>query len=159
MLLHASCVHRGGAGVLLTGPPGSGKSDMVLRLVERGFTLVADDQVVLVGLTARAPAALAGLLEVRGLGLLRMSFAASARLALAVILQRGERLPTPARYEIADVPMVSIDPWPASAPLLVGMALDAVLGRAVLEREGAFVTGAFEAGAFEAGAFEAGAFE
>ncbi len=141
MLLHASCAQRGGAGVLLLGAPGTGKSDMVLRLLDRGFTLVADDQVVLDGGVARAPPELAGLLEVRGLGLVRLPFAASARLSLAVQLRRGERLPVPARYEIADVPMVSIDPWPASAPLLVGMALDAVLGRAVLG--GTFVTGAF----------------
>ena len=143
MLVHASCAHLGGAGVLLLGPPGSGKSDLVLRLIDRGFELVADDQVLLEGAHASGPAALAGLIEVRGLGLLRVPFAPSVRLALAVGLRRGERLPSPARYEIADVPMVSIDPRPASAPLLVRMALDAVLGRGVLQGEGCFVTGAF----------------
>ena len=127
--------------MLLLGAPGTGKSDMVLRLLDRGFTLVADDQVVLDGGVARAPPELAGLLEVGGGGRGRRPGAAAARRCLAVQLHRGERLPVPARYEIADVPMVSIDPWPASAPLLVGMALDAVLGRAVLG--GTFVTGAF----------------
>ncbi len=143
-MLHASCAERGGAGVLLLGPPGSGKSDLMLRLIDRGFGLVADDQVVLESGVASAPPALAGLLEVRGLGLIRLPFVGSARLALAVCLRRGERLPVPARYGIADVPMVLIDPLAASAPLLVAMALDAVLGRAVLQHGGAFVTGAFE---------------
>jgi HPr kinase/phosphorylase len=144
MQVHASCAERDGAGVLLLGPPGCGKSDLVLRLVDRGFSLVADDRVVLDGLTASAPLALAGLLEIRALGLLRMRFAPSATLALAVMLRRGERLPVPARYEFADVPMISVDPWPASAPILVALALDAVLGRAVLQDGGAFVAGAFE---------------
>ena len=129
--------------MLLLGPPGSGKSDLLLRLLDRGFELVADDQVRLDGLTASPPPPLAGLLEVRGLGLLRLPFAPAAKLALAVVLQRGERLPAPARYELADIPMVSIDPRPASAALLVAMALQAVLGEAVFRREGAFVAGAF----------------
>ena len=137
LTLHASCAARAGAGVLLIGPPGAGKSDLLLRLLDRGWSLVADDRVVIDGLSASPPAALAGLLEVRGLGLLRLPYAASASLTLAVALQRGERLPQPARYEKVDLPMVSVDPWPASAPMLVELALDAVQGR------GSFVTGAF----------------
>ncbi len=136
--LHASCAARDGAGVLLLGEPGAGKSDLLLRLIDRGFTLVADDRVRIEGREASAPEALAGLLEVRGLGLLRLPFAASARLALVVRLARGERLPLPARYDDLDLPMVLLDPWPASAPIRVGLALDAVQGR------GSFVTGAFE---------------
>lgn len=143
VLVHASCAQRDGLGVLLLGPAGSGKSDLVLRLIDRGFGLVADDQVVLEGSMASAPSSLAGLLEIRGLGLLRLPFAASARLALAVSLQRGERLPAPTRYEFVDIPMISLDPWAASAPLLVGMALDAATGGQVFQRGGALVTGAF----------------
>ena len=63
MQIHASCAARDGAGVLLLGPPGSGKSDLVLRLLDRGFTLVADDRVVIEDGHASAPAALAGLLQ------------------------------------------------------------------------------------------------
>ena len=63
MLLHASCVALGGAGLLLLGAPGAGKSSMALRLMERGWGLVADDQVVIAttpqGLLASAPPALA----------------------------------------------------------------------------------------------------
>ncbi len=136
MRLHGSCAARKGAGVLLLGEPGSGKSDLLLRLIDRGFVLVADDQVAIDGLMASPPDALAGLLEVRGLGLLRLSFA-PARLALAVRLARGERLPLPARYEVLDLPMVSLDPWFASAPLRVELALNAAQG------VGSFETGAF----------------
>ena len=122
--------------MLLTGAPGSGKSDMVLRLVDRGFMLVADDQVDMADGWASAPLALAGILEVRGLGLLKLEFG-SAPVVLVVALQRGDRLPLPCRYEILNVPMVSVDPSPASAPLLIERALDAVQGK------GCFVTGAF----------------
>ena len=137
MRLHASCAARGDSGLLLLGPPGSGKSDLLLRLMDRGYDLVADDQVDLVGRVASAPAALAGLLEVRGLGILRRRFRADVTVALAVMLQRPERLPMPARYEIVDLPMISVDPFAASAPIVIGLALDGLAGQA------SFVTGAF----------------
>jgi HPr kinase/phosphorylase len=137
MRLHASCAARDDAGVLLIGPSGAGKSDLLLRLIDRGYTLVADDQVEILGLTASAPPALAGLLEVRGLGIVRLPYLASTRLALVVMLQRGERMPMPTRYDDLDLPMVSVDPWTASAPLLVGLSLAAAQGKQP------FVTGAF----------------
>ena len=136
MRLHASCASRDEAGVLLMGPPGAGKSDLLLRLIDRGFGLVADDQVIIDGLSASPPAALAGLLEARGLGLLRLPYAPAVRLSLVVMLQRGERLPSPIRYDDLDLPMVLVDPRPASAPMLVELALDALQGRR------SFVTGA-----------------
>ncbi len=129
MRFHASCATRDGHGVLLLGPSGSGKSDLLLRLIDRGFALVADDQVEVEDGVARAPAALAGLVEVRGLGILRLPCVASARLALAVVLGEGERLPEPARDPCLGLPSVSLDPWPASAPLRVSLALDCALGR------------------------------
>jgi HPr kinase/phosphorylase len=115
--------------VLLLGPPGSGKSDLVLRLLDHGFALVADDQVDVEDGIARPPAALAGLLEVRGLGLVRVSHAPEARIRLAVTLARGERLPAPAIYAPLGVPMVHIDPAACSAPRRVALALDCALGR------------------------------
>ena len=63
-----------GEAVLLVGPPGSGKSDLVLRLLARGFELVADDQVDIIDGIASCPADLAGLLEVRGLGVVRLPY-------------------------------------------------------------------------------------
>jgi hypothetical protein len=76
MPLHGSCAALGGDAVLFLGPPGAGKSDLVLRLMGRGWMLVADDQVELEpvepdSLMATPPTALRGLLEVRGLGLVR----------------------------------------------------------------------------------------
>ena len=135
--LHASCAARDSAGLLLLGPPGAGKSDLLLRLIDRGFTLVADDQVEVEDGAASPPAALAGLLEVAGLGIMRLPHVAGVTLRLAVQLARGERLPLPCRYEILDLPMVSVDPCLPSAPLLVGLALDGVLSKV------SFLTGAF----------------
>jgi len=124
--------------VLLLGPPGCGKSDLVLQLLECGFVLVADDRVTIEGRTARAPEALAGLLEVRGLGIVRRAHVASAELALAVDLGGApERLPRPARHAALDLPLVAIDPRGASAALRVRLALDCALGLAE-QHTGAF---------------------
>ncbi len=130
MQIHGSCAARDGAGVLLLGPPGSGKSDLTLRLLDRGFVLVADDRVEIEAGMARAPMALAGLLEVRGLGLMRLPFLAEARLHLAVDLAAlPPRLPVPARHPALDLPLIGLDPAAASAAARVALALDCVLGR------------------------------
>ncbi len=124
--------------MILLGPPGSGKSDLALRLLDRGFELVADDRVEIVDGMARPPAHLAGLIEVRGLGLLRLPHAPPARIALAVVLGADmPRLPQPRRYDILDVPMIMLDPRPASAAQRVELALDCLLGR-VAQHRGAF---------------------
>ncbi len=103
---------------------------MVLRLIDRGFQLVADDRVDVADGWASPPPSLAGLLEVRGLGILRMAHAARARLALAVDLGgAGERLPTPERHDSLDLPLIRIDPAAGSAPRRIALALDCALGR------------------------------
>lgn len=128
--VHGSCVAREGDGVLLIGPPGSGKSDLVLRLLHHGFTLVADDRVDIEDGIATPPASIAGLLEVRGLGIMRLPSAARARLVLAVRLgTEAERLPLPSRDAELGLPTICIDPAAASAPDRVALALDCVLGR------------------------------
>lgn len=130
MQMHGSCAARAEAGVLLLGPPGSGKSDLVLRLLDRGFALVADDRVDIEGLSASAPASLAGLLEVRGLGIVRLPCLASCRLALVVTLGLAtERLPWPDRHPALDLPMVRIDATAASAAQRTELALDGALGQ------------------------------
>jgi HPr kinase/phosphorylase len=136
MTMHASAAARDGAGVLLLGPPGSGKSDLLLRLLDIGFVLVADDQVCLDGRVASAPASMAGLVEVRGLGIVRFAHV-TATLRLAVRLGPGPRLPEPERLRDLDLPVINIDPRAASAPLRVALALDCVVGHRTL------VTGAF----------------
>ncbi len=115
--------------MLLLGPAGSGKSDLLLRLLHDGFELVADDRVDIDATVASAPApVLAGLLEVRGLGLLRLPYCAAAPLRLAVQLGRGERLPHPAAHPDLPIPLVLIDPAACSAPIRVARALDCALG-------------------------------
>ena len=123
--------------MLLLGAPGAGKSDLVLRLLARGFALVADDQVVIEAGLARPPPALAGLLEVRGLGIVRLAHVAPVRVVLAVELGAAERLPRPRVLAGLGVPVVAIDPGAASAPERVALALECALGR-VVQVAGAF---------------------
>ena len=136
--LHGSCVARDGAGVLLLGSPGSGKSDLALRLIGRGFILVGDDQLIVSAGIIRSAPALAGLLEVRGLGILRLPFQPQARLTLVVRLAEPERLPSPERHETG-APVIAINPFAASAPDIVALALDCALGR-LQQVVGAFVS-------------------
>ena len=140
MQIHASCAARDAAAVLLTGPAGCGKSDLLLRLLDRGFLLVADDRVEVEEGVASPPPALAGLLEVRGLGLLRLPYLAHARLTLAVELGRpAARLPSPACHPSLGLPLIVLDAFVASAAQRVALALDCVQGR-VPQVVGAFVT-------------------
>ncbi len=141
MPLHGSCTALAGDGVLLLGPPGAGKSDLLLRLLGRGWSLVADDQVELTAeddaLLASPPAALRGMLEVRGLGLLRdLPVAAPVRLRLVVTLQEQvpPRLPDPAEWEAGGhrLPRVALRGLEASAPDKVALALAAACGRQAL---------------------------
>lgn len=96
-------------GVLILGPSGAGKSSLALRLMALGATLVADDRVDLRlgdgGLIASAPAALHGLIEARGAGILRATALEAARIALVVDLneRETERLPPMRHREILGV--------------------------------------------------------
>jgi HPr kinase/phosphorylase len=136
--VHGSCVSRDGDGILLLGPSGSGKSDLALRLLGRGFDLVADDRVDIDDGIAAPPDALAGLLEVRGLGIVRLPYAPTARLALVAELgATADRLPAPARHTGLGLPLIRLDPAAASAPERVVLALDCALGR-VSQVAGAF---------------------
>lgn len=136
--MHGSCVCRDGNAVLLVGSPGAGKSDLALRLLSRGFELVADDRVNIADGFASCPDELAGLLEVRGLGIVRLPYRPSARLALVIELDgRPERMPMPDRHPELRLPMVQVDAVAASAPDRVSLALDCALGR-VSQVAGAF---------------------
>ena len=132
--LHASCVQLNGTGIVLLGASGVGKSDLALRLIDSGATLVADDQVhveaVETGLLGRPAEALAGLLEVRGLGILRLPYCEVSPLGLVVELDRTEimaRLPTRSTYSLlgTDLRYLRLDPREASADAKVRLALTA----------------------------------
>lgn len=138
MQIHASCVALDGIGVILLGPSGSGKSDLALRLLDRGFMLVADDRVEITNGTARPPAPLAGLLEVRGMGIFHFPHLAAAQLALAVDLGApAPRLPESASHPALDLPMIALDPWHSSAAQRVALALACLQGR-IVQHSGAF---------------------
>lgn len=85
---HATCVAINRKGILIMGPSGSGKSDLALRLIERGAVLVADDQVELQAekgdLIAKAPAAIKGLIEARYIGPLKAPVLEACPLALVL---------------------------------------------------------------------------
>lgn len=133
--VHATCVEWGGGAVLLRGPPGSGKSDLGLRLIDGGGRLVADDQVqldVIEGsLVASAPLPTAGKIEVRGLGLIelpeeRVRPAANVLLITDLVGGEVERLPEPEHCALAgiDLPVLKLCPFEASAAAKVRLALE-----------------------------------
>ena len=122
----------GGRAVLLRGPSGTGKSDLALRLIDAGARLVADDQCELWregdAILVRAPEPIAGLIEVRGIGIMQRRGAAEAPLALIADLvapQHVERLPEPRSETILGlaIPLIALAPFEASAPAKLRLAL------------------------------------
>ncbi len=124
--------------MLLRGCSGAGKSDLALRLIDGGATLVADDQVVLrpVGgkVVAAAPPALRGLLEVRGLGIVRLPVCDAAPLALVADLRPAraiERMPEPATCTLCGIalPLLAVAARHASTAAFIRVALRAYTAR------------------------------
>lgn len=130
--LHASTVALDGRAVLISGPSGSGKSDLALRLLDRGFTLVSDDRTILRKdgdkLIASAPATIKGKLEIRGVGIVEMDTASDVPVALVVELTSDiQRLPDDSRERLilgTAIPLINVDATTASAPSKVVVALD-----------------------------------
>lgn len=132
VVLHATCVELSGAGVVLLGRPGSGKSDLALRLIDGGARLVSDDRLVVERygdtLIGRPPDPIAGLIEVRGLGIMRIDHCGSSPLGLVVGLGgAGPRLPERRTYEVLGVALsyFELDPRAPSACAKVRLALAA----------------------------------
>lgn len=136
LTVHATCVAIAGEAVLLRGPSGAGKSDLALRLIETyantGAGLVADDRVMLrasdARLIAQAPDAIRGLLEIRGLGPVRLAPAAPTAVALIIDLVPPPDVPRlpDEDYDTLDgirLPRLSLHAFEASAPAKVKWAL------------------------------------
>ena len=130
--IHASTVALGGRAVMLSGPSGSGKSDLALRLIDRGFSLVSDDQTLVrrdgARLLASPPPNIAGKIEIRGIGIIDLENISDVPVALLVELTSDiQRLPDDRRERAilgVAVPVVSIDATTASAAAKVVVALD-----------------------------------
>lgn len=134
-LLHATAVAIGGRAVLITGPSGSGKSDLALRLIDRGARLVGDDYVslrVLGPLLLASPAPnIAGKMEVRGVGIVERRCLGDIPVALLVDLSMAPaRLPSGADTRLVagfSIPVIGLHALEASAPIKVEEALQ-ILG-------------------------------
>ena len=139
--VHATCIAIDGHGILLRGPSGSGKSDLALRAIDQGARLVAEDWVVLTrqgeNVIASAPSSLYGLIEIRGLGIMRIDAVAEARVALVADMADPssiERLPEQRDCEIEGItlPWLALAPFEASATAKLRFALAAALDPARL---------------------------
>ena len=133
--VHGTLVASAANGVLLRGPPGAGKSDLALRLISAPWSwqLVADDQVQLVA-TADAvfghpPGSIAGQIEVRGIGIISVPFAASAAIRLIIDLVPSQdvlRLPDGNEYASLlgrSILRASLHSFDASTPAKIALLL------------------------------------
>jgi HPr kinase/phosphorylase len=134
--IHGTAVEINGWATVLIGASGSGKSDLALRLIDRGATLVGDDYVQLDADCQISPAnALAGKLEVRGIGIVEKPYRTASPLRLIVELgEESERMPAswPLR-ELAgwSLPCMRLNAFAASAPIKVEHALKSVIDAAL----------------------------
>lgn len=140
--LHATTLAQygpgGWRGVLIQGPSGIGKSDLALRLMQQGWSLVADDWTKLWtsggNLYASAPPRISGLMEVRGVGIVTLGSGYKTRavtqvcLAVSATHDAVERLPQtpPWQWQGVAIPHLRLDPRPASASLVLCAAFAAL---------------------------------
>jgi HPr kinase/phosphorylase len=133
--IHGTAVDIDGWAVLLTGQSGSGKSDLAMRMIDRGAQLVGDDYVELhdsFGLPQVRPTErLAGKLEVRGIGIIEVEYRAASSLMLVVELgEDGERIPAslPQRdLHGWSLPLLRLNGFAASAPIKVQLLLKSIV--------------------------------
>jgi serine kinase of HPr protein (carbohydrate metabolism regulator) len=135
--IRGTCVAIEGKGVLLRGPSRSGKSDLALRLIDEGAQLVSDDYTEIERiddrLIASPPEQIRSLMEVRGLGILRLNAVSSVDLAVAIDLVPGEevaRMPKQASLVLlgCSLPLHRLNPFEASAPAKVRLAVGLATG-------------------------------
>ena len=132
-----SCVEVEGLGVIFRGPTGSGKSDLALRLIDSGANLIADDitEVAIENgtLITRAPKTIRHLLEVRGIGVLKIGGVLQAKLGVVIDLvtpEQIERRPEDQSLEVLGkhVPLFQIFPFEASSPAKVRLIVRQLKG-------------------------------
>ena len=122
--IHATCVNLKSKGILILGDSGSGKSDLALRLItEFSAKLVSDDRTdILSGKDkpiATAPKILKGLLEVRGVGIIKTETIDETVVDVVIQLtgDKIDRMPEKKYYQLEgfDVPLYQINPFEVSA--------------------------------------------
>ncbi len=133
--IHASCVAIEGRGVLITGPSGAGKSSLALQLIALGAELVADDRARLSmrgeAVVASSPPRLSGLIEARGVGLMRFRAQSVAEVVLVADLsgEKVDRLPRRSvrRLLRSATPLISVEPNAVGASVIVALLRGAEL--------------------------------
>lgn len=133
--IHATCVSLDEKGILLLGKSGCGKTDLALRLIEQiGAILVADDRTVLEKkgkeVYASCPDKIKGLMEIRGLGLVKQQTTDKAKIKLVVNLvdapQNVDRMPkkTFFEYDGIKIKQVNLYAFEESAVYKIRLACD-----------------------------------
>lgn len=139
--LRGTCIAIDSQGVLLRGRSTAGKSDLALRLIDAGGSLVSDDYTDVVvadgRLAASSPPPLHGLLEVRGLGVVRINAVPSVPLVAAIDLVAADQLDRmpPPRHEVVEgvlLPLFRISPFEASATAKVRLMVQVAAGAIML---------------------------
>ncbi len=135
--VHATCIEIDGMAVLLRGPPGSGKSDLALRLIDSGARLIADDyteiSVYQGRLIARAPENIRGLIEVRGIGVLNVGSPVQATVGVVIDLvhvDEIERLPEAATTVLMDqaLPLFKLSSFQSSTAAKIRLIVRQIKG-------------------------------
>ncbi|NRD90770.1 aldolase [Sphingopyxis sp. BSNA05] len=139
-ILHATAVAIAGVGLLIRGNSGSGKSDLALRLIDRGAVLVSDDQVAIrradQALLLSPPASLAGKLEVRSLGILQCEHVSGVELKLVIDLKdQVDRYPMDRQLMILlgmEIPSCTLDAMETSAAIKAELAMQRIMQGAII---------------------------
>jgi HPr kinase/phosphorylase len=150
-MVHATALAIGGQGILLTGPSGSGKSDLALRMIDRGGVLISDDIVIVSktseGLSVGVAPNIAGKIEVRGVGICTVQYLASAPLQLVAALSSDiERMPGDRQMSSimgVEVPSIQLAPFEASATIKLELAFRRVVDASLVPAQ-ATLTGQSE---------------
>ncbi|MEO9600741.1 HPr kinase/phosphatase C-terminal domain-containing protein [Parasphingorhabdus sp.] len=132
---HATAVAISGAGIMIRGKSGSGKSDLALRLIDRGATLISDDYVDIKqknqSLILSPPSNLAGKIEVRSLGIIECPYLSDIELRLIINLKnKPDRFPMDRQAMNLlgiTVPFCTLDAMETSAAIKVELALQRIM--------------------------------